>query len=200
PGYGRADVFQTIVVDTGHAHADYLREQAIHFLDKHLLRISPRHLDMDYSNAPPEQLSVFGGSPPVDAQNFRIHETFTTHQPLERYQGTAEWKGRRTALLATLQRLLPPTHDSFVPRTDVQKPPKVSSKLPAILYTASDGADERYQSLLLRGAQSRGESVRMVVWPRAIGVSPFRRDTNRNFLRHAILIGETLDSLRLRDV
>lgn len=199
-GYGRADDFQNIVVDTGHADSDYLREQAIHFLDKHLLGIPPRRLDMDYSNAPPEQLSVFGGSPPVDAQNFRIHETFTTHGPLECFESLAAWKGRRTALLATLQRLLPPTHDSFVPRTDLQKPPKVSGKLPAILYIASDGEDERYQSRLLRGAQSRGELVRMVVWPRGIGEIPFSRDTDRNFLRDAMLIGETLDSLRLRDV
>lgn len=199
-GYGRQDHFKNIVVDTGHADSDFLREQAIHWLDKHLMGIPPRRLDMDYSNAPPEELSVFGGAPPADAQNFRIHETFTSHGPLGQFESPAAWKERSSALLATLRSLLPPTKDSFVPKTDLRKPSKAAGKLPAILYIASNGEDERYQARLLRGAESRGETVRMVVWPRGIGEIPFSRDTERNFLRDAMLIGETLDSLRLRDV
>lgn len=199
-GYGRSDAFQNIVVDTGHKDSDFLRGEAIHWLDKHLRGIPRRTLDLDYSDAPQEQLAVFGGSPPVDAQNFRIHETFTTHGELKRFESLAAWSERKAELLATLQRLLPARRDGVTPRTSVEKPEKAGGKLPAILYIGSDGEDSSYHDLLLRGVQSSGKTVRMAVWPRGVGEVPFTRVTYRDFHRDAMLIGESLDSLRLRDV
>ncbi len=58
--YGIEASFENVVVDTDHKDSDFLRERAIRFFDKHLMKIPDRKPDMDYSNAPPEQLSVFG--------------------------------------------------------------------------------------------------------------------------------------------
>ncbi|MDZ7638721.1 MAG: hypothetical protein U5J83_10830 [Bryobacterales bacterium] len=110
--YGQAQAFRNIVVDTGHEDSDFLREQAIHWLDQHLLKIAPRRLDMDYSNAPQEQLSVFGGKAPIDAENARVHETFTTHTGLESFESVAAWEQRKAALRTTLAKLLPEASDA----------------------------------------------------------------------------------------
>lgn len=199
-GYGVRDAFGNVVVETGHQDSDFLREQAIRFLDKHLMKIPARTLDMDYSNAPQEQLAVFGGNAPEDAENFRVHETFTTHKGLRQYDSGAAWKQRKESLLATLRTLLPEHTADPAPRTVVHKPRKATGKVPAILYIASDGEGDRYHNLVLRGAHTRDETVRVVAWPRGVGEIPWPRETQRDMLRNAMLIGETVDSLRLRDV
>lgn len=199
-GYGARDSFGNIVVETGHQDSDFLREQAIRFLDKHLRKIAPRALDLDYSEAPQEQLSVFGGNPPVDAENYRVHETFTTLKGLPQFATNAAWQQRRESLLGTLRALLPEHTKDPAPRLVVHAPRKASGKVPAVLYIASDGDGDSYHNLLLRGLHTRDETVRVVVWPRGVGEIPWPRETQRDLLRDAMLIGETVDSLRLRDV
>lgn len=199
-GYGEANSYRSIEVDTGHEDSDFLREQAIHWLDQHLMRIPPRKLDMDYSNAPEEALAVFGGKPPGDSLNFRIHETFTTLKELPAFTSAAEWGKRRESLLQTLRGLLSTEEIGEAPRVKVKLPGEATGKAPAILYISSDGENETYHNLVLSGPNMRDETVRMVVWPRGVGEIPWTRLTQRDLLRDAMLIGETVDSLRLRDV
>ncbi len=70
---GVAEAFRNVVVETGHEDSNFLREQALRWFDRHLAGFGERRLDMDYSNAPGQELAVFGGNPPADAQNFRVH-------------------------------------------------------------------------------------------------------------------------------
>ncbi len=199
--YGRGDAFGNIVVDTGHEDSTYLREQAIRWFDKHLMKIPERKLDLDYSDAPPEQLSVFGGNPPADAINYRIHEIFTTRPPSGRYSTLAAWEGRKASLLSYLRSALPTqTDEGITVRTDLRIPKQVQGKVPAILYIASDGEDMAYINSLLSGVHRRNEAVRMVVWPRGVGEVPWPRSFWKDTLRNAMHTGQTVDSMRLRDV
>jgi len=199
--YGVGDSFGNVVVDTGHTDSDFLREQAIRFFDKHLMKVAERKLDMDYSNAPPEQLSVFGGKAPADAINFRIHETFTTRPVSGKFATAGAWESRKSRLLAEIRMLLPTEEDDGIPvRTEVRKPKEIAGKLPALLYIASDGEDTAYIEGLLTGVSRRDESVRMVVWPRGVGEVPWPRSFWKATLRNAMHTGQTIDSMRLRDV
>ena len=199
--YGSSAKFQNLVVDTDHQDSDLLRERAIRWFDVHLRGVSNRKLDMDYSNAPGEELSVFEGKPPADAINFRIHETFTAPSPSQRIDSQAAWEKRRAELTASIRAILRDDPGDHTPlRVDLHKPKRSNGRVPGLLYIASDGEDQRYQNLLLAGVHTRDESVRMIVWPRGIGEIPWTRTFQRDTLRNAMHIGETIDSLRLRDV
>lgn len=201
-GYGEGARFQNIEVDTGHADSDFLREQAIRWFDQHLMRIPRRPLDMDYSNADPETLSVFNGDPPANAANHLVHETFTTRPPSGEFPSLAAWQSRRAELLAALEKMLPfdASNDDPLPRIDTAPPQSADKKLPVLVYIASDGEDADYQNLILGGEPPRSEVLRMVVWPRGVGEVPWPRRFQRDALRNAMHIGETPDSLRLRDL
>jgi cephalosporin-C deacetylase-like acetyl esterase len=202
--YGVGDSFANVVVETGHADSDFLREQAIRWFDTHLMKIPGRKLDMDYSNAEPASLAVFGGNPPADAQNYRVHETFTTAPPPARYKTAAEWNRRRAELIGALRARVfggLDTARGFPVRTGMlRKPPKFEGKLPAVLYIASNGEDSRYIAQLLGTQQSRNNSIRLVVWPRGIGEVPWDLTFWKDTLRNAMHVGHTVDSLRLADV
>ena len=198
--YGARERFGNIVVDTGHQDSDYLRAQAIRWFDKHLLGTSNRKLDMDYSNAPPEQLAVFGGKPPADAQNFRVHETFTTRPPSPKFASTSAWERRRAELLPAIRTLFHPPEETFPVRIEVQKPKEVTGKVAAVVYVASDGEDDARVAYALSPVRRRGDAVRVTVWPRGVGEVPWPGTTWVHMLRNAMHTGQTVDSMRLQDV
>jgi cephalosporin-C deacetylase-like acetyl esterase len=201
--YGVRESFGNVVVDTGHQDSDFLREQAIRWFDKHLLRVAEdRKLDMDYSNAPPEQLAVFSGSPPRDAVNYRIHETFTTTRQAAapRYATAADWERRRGELLPAIRKILRTPAEPFPIRLAIQKPKAITGKLPAIVYVASDGEDAAHIAQTLAPVQRRGDAVGATVWPRGVGEAPWPKTTWIHMLRNAMHTGQTVDSMRLQDV
>ncbi|HET8550069.1 MAG TPA: acetylxylan esterase, partial [Bryobacteraceae bacterium] len=198
--YGATGAFGNIVVDTDHKDSDLLREQAIRWFDKHLMKVAERRLDMDYSDAPAEQLSVFGGAPPSGAINFRIHEIFTTRPPSGRFATLADWEKRRVELNASIRKLLPAEDDGVPVRTQILGRPKTETTAPGLLYIASDGEDLAYIRGVLSGVNRRNESVRMIVWPRGVGEVPWPRSFWKDTLRNAMHTGQTVDSMRLRDV
>lgn len=202
-GLGEGAKFRNIEVDTGHQDSDFLREQAIRFFDQHLRGIPARPLDMDYSNAPPETLAVFRDGVPADAENYRVHETFTTRPPSTEFTTLAAWQLRQRELLAELERLLPYEgvgSNDAMPRMDIHLRRNAEGKSPVLVYVASDGEDTRYQNLILSGAHSRDQVHRIVVWPRGIQEIAWPRLFQRDALRNAMHVGETPDSLRLRDL
>jgi hypothetical protein len=202
--YGAAGAFENVVVETGHQDSDFLRETAIRWFDTHLLNASSRKLDMDYSDAEPSTLAVFGGKPPADAQNYRVHETFTTAPPPKRYTNAGEWARRRTELLGALRTRVFGSLDiargAPVNTGMLWKPRKFEGRLPALLYIASDREDPRAITQILRTQQARDNSMRMVVWPRGIGETPWEKSFWKDTLKNAMHLGHTVDSLRLADV
>lgn len=226
--YGQADRFRNIEVDTGHADSDFLREQAIRFFDRHLLNTGERKLVMEYEDLPAAQLAVFGGQPPADSRNHLAHEILLPTPAFEPPLVLAEWEQRRARLLKALRgrvflaaaqpasvppaRRLPhasgqpwrelelQTDEGIAVRAFIRKPAKIAKPLPALLYIASEGEELRDIDGMLSAAHRRNASVRMVLYPRATGLSPLKRGESIGMLRNAMHIGHTLDSLRLHDV
>ena len=215
--YGN-DKFGNIVVDTGHADSDYLRAEAIRFFDKHLMGVRERKLDLDYSNAAEETLAVFNGNPPADAQNFRVHETFTTRGAPRRYTTQAAWQSRsmelkeqlRTRVFASIpstpgapavkrSETMLETEEGITISYSLRKPRDAGSA-PAVVYIASDGEDAAAIDATLRGVASRGKAARMVVFPRGVGPVPWEKSFWKDTFRNAMQVGRSVDSMRLYDV
>jgi cephalosporin-C deacetylase-like acetyl esterase len=224
--FGVGELFGNEVVDTGHEDSDFLREKAIRWFDRHLLEIETRSLDMDYSNAPAEQLAVFTGNPPSDAQNFRLHELFTARAPSPPFQSLAAWDTRAAELTQMLRARTLRTNavpsaaparrtvgtvegfeefecdseEGITIRGLVRRAPKGADSLPGLLYIASDGDDPRAINALMIGVNRRNASVRMVVYPRGVGEVGWDKTFWKDTLRNAMHTGRTVDSMRLTDV
>ena len=216
-GYRQEEAFRMVEVDTGHQDSDFLREEVIRFLDQHLSKIPRRDLEMSYINEPAEKLAVFPKGPPADAENYRIHETFTTRPPSPRPADLKAWKARRKTLLEELRTkvfaAVPQkphnvrvesagnewklTSDDTVPvRAIFRKAAKAGAAAPAVLYIASDGEDPASINSLL----NRVGAARLIVYPRGVGEIPWDRTFYRDTMRNAMHVGQTVDSMRLADV
>jgi len=199
--YGNPKDFDNIVVNTGHKDSDFLSEQAIRWFDRHLLQVPERKLDMDYTRADDETLAVFAGNPPADAQNFRVHETFTAAPPPARYPTLASWEMRRRELLELLRTRVLRRPEPFPVRTGLlRRPSKMEGKLPGLLYIASDGEDPRAIDDLLSNVSRRTAAIRLVVYPRGISEAPWDKTFWKATLRNSMHVGQTVDSLRVDDV
>lgn len=114
--YGVPEAFKNIEVDTGHEDSDLLRSEAVKWFDKYLMKIPAREIDAAYEDLPQEQLAVFGGKPPADAQNYRVHEFFTAGPDMRSYATLAAWQQRREQLLTTLrQKVMRPYQQQTTP-------------------------------------------------------------------------------------
>lgn len=225
--YGRAGDFRNIVVDTAHQDSDFLREQAIRWFDKHLMGGAERELDMTYTNEPGETLVAFPGGPPADAANHRVHETFLPTPAFRRYRRLPDWEKRRAELMRALRERVfaaVPAEgpldiregaregDSYFRelrflsepgveiRALVNRPKEAPVSLPALLYVASEGDDADYFERLFRQARPEPRVIRMAVFPRGTGEKPWPRGLWLDMYRNAMHTGQTVDSLRLRDV
>ncbi|MGH9720436.1 MAG: acetylxylan esterase [Bryobacteraceae bacterium] len=216
--YGRGAEFTNVVVETGHLDSEFLRAQAIQWFDRHLKAIPPRKLDLDYSDAAEESLAVFSGSPPGDAQNYRVHETFTTAPPPSRHASAASWTARRDQVMASLRTKVfgafpaakPDlsqtrasadfefeTEPGITVRALLRRPQLVSgAKAPALLYVASDGEDPR----AINESTGAAAAIRLVMYPRGTGVVPWEKSFWKDTLRNAMHTGRSIDSMRVWDV
>ena len=227
--YGHPDHFKSIVVDTGHADSDFLREEAIRWFDRHLGLGADRKLDMAYTNEPALNLAVYGGRPPEDAQNFRLHEMFVPMaKPIE-YTTAADWDRRWRALIGELRKVLPvqpvaaavtveratkgadslPGYDELrvsaaerLPvRVLIRRPKAAAGRVPALVLVAAKGDSPASLDRLLRSVNARdNNSVRMIVFPAGIGEGGWDRAFYTGANRQAMQVGETVESIRLASV
>jgi dienelactone hydrolase len=222
--YGREVEFRNVVVETGHQDSDFLREQAIHWFDRYLMRIDDRKLDMSVEAAHGEELAVFRNGPPKDAANYRIHETFLPTPGFRTYSRLEQWSGRRQELLDRLRAVafggvtrvaepkLQPSgdagasgFDAFEVSFEQDVPVRLlltkatAQKLPAVLYIASDGDDPRAIATLLNPL-GNGQARKAVLYPRGVGETGWSRTLYRDVMRNAMHTGRTVDSMRLDDV
>ncbi len=221
--YGKAESFRNVVVDTGHADSDFLREQAVRWFDRHLMGIPEREADMAYEDAPGEELRVFADRLPADAANFRVHETFLPTPEFQRYSSLDAWKSRREELLNTLRGKVfrsfpaepPPLNlrvaegDRMVRFTsergvDVEAlldvPGNADAPLPALLYVAAKGDDPNGLWRMFRQPRPGPRVARMAVIPRGNGSHPWTKSLELDLFRNAMHTGQTVDSMRLWDV
>jgi dienelactone hydrolase len=224
--YGAPEAFKNLEVDTGHQDSDLLRSEALKWFDKYLKKIPEREIDVAYTDLPPEQLAVFGGKPPADAQNYRVHEFFTAGPDMPSYSTLAAWQQRRGQLLGTLrqkvlrayqqQKPTPPVRLSARPAPDgfewlefdseqgislealYRKPPDGGGA--ALLYIASNGEDWAALRDVLRQVAGSRTNPLMIVYPRGVGEVPWDKMFWKGTLRNAMHLGRTVDSMRLWDV
>ena len=225
--YGAAEKFKNTVVDSGHRDSDFLREQAVRWFDRYLMQVPDRPIDLTVDRESPEELSVFGGSPPPEAVNFRVHELLTSSPSFEVPKSAAGWTDRQRALMEQLKsrvfRALPMNFSKPEPavlgedrggvrewalspepgiriRGFIHIPAsRRSSRSPAVIYIASEGEDEgSIRRMLVQLLND--EKVVLIVFPRGVDEVPWRRTLQRDLLRNAMHVGRSLDSMRLWDV
>ena len=224
--YDRPDRFTNVEVDTGHEDSDYLRATATAWFDKHLAFAPEREIDVTYEEVPAEDLAVFGGEPPADALNYRVHEFFVPARGLRAPASLAEWLERREELLRQLrekvfgafpQGLEPASLDrGDGPETDgfqavaIETEPGVVVRAmlrlregatgPSLVYVASDGEDWTALRSTLRQVLGSRENSVLVVYPRGVGEVPWPKSVWKAVERNAMFLGRTVDSMRLWDV
>ncbi|HEU0006528.1 MAG TPA: acetylxylan esterase [Terriglobia bacterium] len=225
--YEAGEKFKNTVVDTAHKDSDFLREQALRWFDRYLMQVPNRPIDLTTDTETPERLAVFAGSPPPQALNFRVHELLTANPSPDVPKSAAGWAARRQALLEKLNnrvfRAFPtnlpkpeaPTLGSesagFREWTLVSEPGvrvrgllrspagRGSSRLPTVVYIASEGEDEESIRRTLMQVLN-DEKLLLIMFPRGVDEVPWRRTVQRDVLRNAMHLGRSLDSMRLWDV
>ena len=225
--FGAGEKFKNTVVDTGHKDSEFLRERAIKWFDRFLMQVPERPIDLTTDTEAPDKLAVFAGVPPRQALNFRVHELLTANPSIEMPKTASAWAARRQVLIEKLNRRVfrafpasapnsePPTlgreNAGFREWTLVSEPglrvrglirnpaARGSSRLPAVVYIASEGEDdESIRRTLVR--MLNDEKPMLIVFPRGIDEVPWRRTVQRDVLRNAMHVGRSLDSMRLWDV
>jgi cephalosporin-C deacetylase-like acetyl esterase len=224
--YGVRGDFKSLEVDTGHQDSDLLRSEAVKWFDKYLKKVPEREIDVAYTDLPQEQLAVFGGQPPADAQNYRVHEFFTAGPDMRSFATLAAWQQRREQLLETLRQKVLRPYQQARPLPQVRLPgsaaPEGFERLefdseqgislealyrkpqdgggPALLYIASDGEDWGAIRDVVRQVIGSRTNPLMVVYPRGVGEVPWDKRFWKGTLRNAMHLGRTVDSMRLWDV
>ena len=221
--YGDRERFKNLVVEGKHSDSDQQRTEALKFFDQWLRKIPAREIDLTFEEVPAPELTVFGGAPPEDAQNYRVHEFFIPEPKPADYSELDAWKARRTELLNALKNdvfahfpeeavapELRPVDDSPAGAEAIEfdsEPGVTINALlrtpdeatgPALLWVASDGEDWDSTRDTLR--QINRVNALMVVYPRGIGLIPWTKKLWKEALRNSMHTGRTPDSMRLWDV
>ncbi len=183
--YGKPDRFRNIVVDTGHADSDYLREEAIAWFDTHLLGKPGRKLEMRYVNAEPRQLAVFQGHPPRDAINPKIDLVFRPAAKPAVPGNRGAWIKRRRELTELLEKRVFAALEKGSSRAQ-------GGNSRALVYLVPHDEEAAATANFFRFAGFPKDATRMLVYPRFT--------TNRDTLRNAMHVGTSPDALRVEEV
>lgn len=224
--YGVPERFRNVVVESGHEDSDFLRAEAVRWLDRWILRREPREVDTRFEEIAPAKLAVFAGQPPGNARNFRAHEFFVdTPEPVAWTNGPA-WQTRRKALRDTLRGTVlgSITLDGGTPQTrpgsleapqgfdalafDYAGSIPIETLLresedpgaPALLHVAAPGEDPAAVQRLLRNIDRFGSNPVLVVYPPGTGAATWPKSQWKMLLRNAMQTGRTVDSIRIGSV
>jgi dienelactone hydrolase len=184
--YGKPERFRNIVVDTGHADSDYLREEAIGWFDTHLMGKPGRKLEMRYTNAEPQALAVFQGHPPKDAINPKIDLVFRPAASPVIPANRAAWLKRSGELTGLLRKRV------FTTINDGRSQWTRQGNSHALVYVVPHGEEAAVTSNFFRFAGFPKDATRMLVYPQFT--------TNRDTLRNAMHVGTSPDRLRVEEV
>ena len=225
--YGGSEKFKNLVVDTAHKDSDLLRGEAVKWFDRWLKQIPKREIDLSYTDLPGEQLAVFAGKPPKDAQNYRVHRMLIPDPQPRSFATKQAWETRREELQKVLSkqslfRSFPAAESALNVRPGlIEAPPgyeplqfeseqgapiqalyrkAAETSGPALLYIASDGEDPQAVRDTLRPVTRLKTNPLMIVYPRGIGEVSWDKKFWKDTLRNGMHVGRTVDSMRLWDV
>ncbi|MDE0109070.1 MAG: acetylxylan esterase [Bryobacterales bacterium] len=224
--YEVPDQFRNVVVESGHEDSDFLRAEAVSWLDKWLMQREPREIDTAFEEIEPADLAVFGESAPTDARNFRAHEFFIPAPEPVTWTSEAAWNKRRAEILKALREgvlhtiLEDPPVSSAVPGS-LDPPDGYESVAfdyaghipvealfripddpegPALLHVAAPGEDPEALSRLLRNLRRFGRNPVLAVYPPGTGTDRWSKSAWKALLRNAMQTGRTTDTIRIGSV
>lgn len=221
--FGIPDKTDMFEIPGRHGYFQSQREKAVEWSDLWLLDKKSTVKERPFEEIPFEQLAAFGGNFPEDNINAEIQERLIPAAKLETYKSKAEWEKKRAEILENLKtvvfRNMPQPYKavktikgdngSFVLETEEGILAGMSSHLPrssvkerpAILYIASPGDTENSVWNFLRTYPFTADSTaRHIVFPRGTGIRMWDKIQERRFERCAMILGRTVDEMRLYDV
>ena len=224
--YDAADRFRNLVVDSGHEDSNLLRAEAVRWLDRWILEIEPRRIDTGFREIAASELAVFGGDPPADARNYRMHEFFVPPaQPVD-WTGESAWKARRQSVLDALRGAVlhslptdpaPPDtragsmqapdgyeaiafdYKGHVPVEGLLRVPEGANGQ-ALVHVASSGEDPTAVLRLLRNLRRFGRNPVLILYPPGTGTAVWAKSEWKMLLRNAMQTGRTVDSIRIGSI
>lgn len=224
--YDAPDRFRNLVVESGHEDSDFLRAEAVKWLDRWILDIEERPIGTEFQEIDAADLSVFGGEPPSDARNFQMHDYFVPPVPLTQWTGAVGWRRQNQALLEELRskvlHALPINASVPVARPGSIEGPDGFEALefdfageipvegllripenadgPALLHIASPGEDPAATQRLLTDLPRFGRNPVLVVYPPGTGTAVWPKSEWKMLLRNAMQTGRSVDSIRIGSV
>jgi cephalosporin-C deacetylase-like acetyl esterase len=223
--YDGSDRFANIVVETTHQDSDFLRAEALKWFDRWLMGIPEREIDTSVEEVAAEELAVFGGDPPEDARNYRVHEFFNATPEPGNYSRPEQWQARRDEVASLLRervfRAFPDEPGQVkvslggndVPQgwqawsLETEQGINVeaiyrqgTSEAPALFYVASAGEDLASVLATLRQTTNTDRNPLFIVYPRGVSTLSWDKGFWKSTLRNAMHVGRTVDSMRLWDV
>lgn len=224
--YDVAGKFRNTVVESGHEDSDFLRAEAVRWLDEWLIEREPREIDTAFEEAAPEELAVFGGAPPDNARNYRAHEFFIPSAEPVRWSDSAGWAARRDQLATALRHTAlgavamdspapatrPGTLDApsgfesisfdYAERVPIESIFKLNSNSSdaALLHVAMPGEDSQSVRQLLRNLSRFGQNPVMVVYPPGTGTATWSKTDWKKLLRNAMHTGSSVDAIRIGSI
>ena len=224
--FGAAEKFGNIVVETGHSDSDFLRAEAVKWLDRWLMERDPREIDTSFEEIDPADLAVFSGNPPADARNYLAHEFFIPAPQPVSWQGEDDWSEAREQLLENLRdgvlgsipddvapsgtrpgsleapdgfEAIAFDYDGAVPVEALLRVPE-NPEGPSLLHVASPDEDPEAAMRLLRNLSRFGRNPVMLVYPPGTGTGAWPKSDWKMLLRNAMHTGRTVDSIRIGSV
>jgi len=223
---GVADRVSLFEVPGGHDYTQAEREKAVEWSDLWLKGLTSHVEEKPFEEVPGEQLAALGGMygqhPPNI--NARIQELLIPTARLVEFDDPAQWLRKKAEILDRLElvtfRNLPADrkgvkvaegeHGAVILETEPGIRVGVISNVPesmgprqkAVLYVASEGDTEDMGIWnFMKAYPFPGYSAsRHMVFPRGLGRGIWDQGLVRKYERNAMLIGRSLDDMRLYDV
>ncbi len=219
---------KTAMVEVGGPHDYYQpqREQAVQWSDRWLKGKKTTVRERPFERIPPSELAALGGQFGAHPENInsRIQELLVPRATLARPAGRAAWETKRQEVLRALREVVfrnrpavrwskvaAGEHGAAVLETEPgirigvisYVPESDGPKQDAILLVASGGdtEDGGMWNFMKAYPFAGYASSRHQVWPRGIGADHrWNWNRNRRYQRSAMLLGRTVDEMRLHDV
>ncbi len=224
--YGIADRTDMCEVPGRHGYYPAQREKAVDFSNLWLFGKKTEAGEQPIQEVPEEKLGALGGIHAEHPENIndRIQQLLIPTAKLESYRSKAAWEKKRVEIMDKLRQVvlrnLPAEvrpvkrmegeHDSFIMETEPGIQIGMVSHVPggegeiksAVLYVASPGDtwQNSIWSFMKAFPLPDPATSKHMVFPRGIGSEIWDDVTLKRFEREALILGRTLDDMRLYDV
>ncbi len=205
-----------------HGYYQLQREKAVEWSDKWLLGKNSDIHERPFEETPGDQLDVYPDDFKPDAINGHIQELFIPRAEPKAPSSISEWKKTSTTVMENLNsyvfrnmpavsspKVINTTENGVIFETEKgihigmssYNPAPDSESQPALLYVASPGETlDGIWNFLRSYPFIKDNTLRWIVFPRGTGSGIWTDIEMRRFERSAMLLGRSVDEMRLYDV